>query len=83
MLSSIRRLQQFSCGNNIESYSRDLQSLKQRAAVFSEGEIYVALVINKVYTANCVEYQNRTCWLDKRWCMCSNAFNVYCKVCLS
>ena len=48
MLPSIRRLQQFSCGTNIESYSRDVQSLKQRAADFSEGEKYVPLLIDKV-----------------------------------
>ena len=55
-----RRLQQLSCGDNIENYSIDVQYLKKRTANFSEGEKAVTLLIDEVYTANRVEYQNGT-----------------------
>ena len=60
MLPSIRRLQQLSCGDSIENYSIDVQYLKKRTANFSEGEKAVTLLIDEVYTANRVEYQNGT-----------------------
>ena len=60
MLPSIRRLQQLSCGDNIKNYSIDVQYLKKRTANFSEGERAVTLLIDEVYTANRVKYQNRT-----------------------
>ena len=46
--------------DNIESYSIDVQYLKQRTTDFSEGEKSVTLLIDKVYTANRIEYQNGT-----------------------
>ena len=60
MLPSIKRLQQLSCDDNIESYSIDVQYLQQTTANFSEGEKAVALLIDKVYTTNRMEYQNGT-----------------------
>ena len=60
MLPSIKRLQQLSCDDNIESYSIDVQYLQQTTANFSEGEKAVALLIHKVYTTNRMEYQNGT-----------------------
>ena len=48
MLPSIKRSQQLSCDDNIESYSIDVQYLKQRTANFSEGEKAVAVLIDKV-----------------------------------
>ena len=58
MIPSIRRLQQLSCHDNIESCFIDVQYLKQKTANFSEGEKAVALLIDEAYTANCMEYQN-------------------------
>ena len=60
MLSSIKRLQQLSCHDNIKSYSIDVQHLKQKTANFSENKKAVALLIDEVYTANRMEYQNGT-----------------------
>ena len=60
VLPLIKRLLQLSCNDNIESYSIDVQYLKQRTANFSVGEKAVALLIDKVYTANRMEYQNVT-----------------------
>ena len=45
---------------NIESYSIAVQYLKQITANFSEDEKTVTLLINEVYRANRVEYQNGT-----------------------
>ena len=60
MLLSIRRLQQLSCGDNIENYSIDVQYLKQKTVNFSIGEKSVTLLIDKICPANCVEYHNGT-----------------------
>ena len=60
MLSSIRRLQQLSCSDRVETNVIDIQYLKQRRATFTEGEKAVILLIDEVYTAQRVEYQNGT-----------------------
>ena len=42
------------------TYLKNVQYMKQRTANFSEGEKAVTLLIDEVYTANRVEYQNGT-----------------------
>ena len=58
VLHSIRGLKQLSCDDSIESYSIDVQYLKQKIANFSEGEKSVTLLIYEVCTTNRIKYQN-------------------------
>ena len=58
MLPAIRRLQQLSCADNIESCFIQMQYLKQRTLNFSEVKKH--LLIDEMYSANCIEYQNGT-----------------------
>ena len=60
VLPSIRRLQQLSCSDHVETNVIDIQYLKQRTATFTEGEKAVTLLFDKLYTAQSVEYQNGT-----------------------
>ena len=58
ILPTSRRLQQLSCGLNVQSNKLDTKYLEKRVQSLEKREKICCLIIDKVYTSSRIEYMN-------------------------